>query len=137
MFSATPAVFNFDASAVVDGEDAAAAVQVRWDFEDDGTWDTAYSTTRTVAKDYAQGLALATSNETATTYLYSGNSVNGYAQSFIATSTGIGKAALIPRRTADTTAGGTCTVGIQSALSTTFLTSITVNPNISPRFVIV
>jgi len=39
--------FSFDGSGSTDAEDAASALQVRWDWENDGTWDTGYSTTKT------------------------------------------------------------------------------------------
>ena len=71
LFATSPAVFNFDASGVVDGEDATSALQVRWDFEDDGVFDTSFSTTKTTSHDYAQGYAVTVSQEVANTYLYS------------------------------------------------------------------
>ncbi|MBI5741060.1 MAG: putative Ig domain-containing protein [Nitrospirae bacterium] len=43
---------TMDASGSWDGEDAANNLQVRWDFEDDGTWDTPYSYDKTAATDY-------------------------------------------------------------------------------------
>jgi hypothetical protein len=36
-------VFSFDASSVSDVEDDTALLQVRWDFENDGVWDTDWS----------------------------------------------------------------------------------------------
>lgn len=35
--------FLFDASGSTDGQDALTALQFRWDYENDGTWDTQYS----------------------------------------------------------------------------------------------
>ena len=125
LFATATVVFNFDASSVSDGEDASSALQVRWDFDDDGVWDTAFSTTKTIAHDYAQGFAITASNETANTYLYSGNNVTGYAQGFVAGSTSIGKAELILQHNNDNTAEGTCTVGIRSSLTGSYLTSVT------------
>jgi len=48
--AATP--FSFDASGCSDAEDPAAALQVRWDWEADGTWDTAYTTVKTATHQY-------------------------------------------------------------------------------------
>jgi len=42
----TTTVFNFDASASIDKESVTSELQVRWDWEDDGTWDTDYSTNK-------------------------------------------------------------------------------------------
>ena len=125
LFAASPAVFNFDAAGVGDGEDAVSSLQIRWDFEDDGIWDTGFASTKTVSHDYAQALPVTVSNEVSTTYLYSGNTVDGFSQSFVATSTGVGQAELMLKHNNDNTAGGTCTVGIRSALTAAFLTSIT------------
>jgi hypothetical protein len=44
--------FLFDASASSDSEDPSSALEVRWDWEDDGTFDTAWSTTKTVSHKY-------------------------------------------------------------------------------------
>ncbi len=45
--SGTPATtFNFDASGSIDSEDAATALEVRWDWENDGFYDTGWSTTK-------------------------------------------------------------------------------------------
>jgi PKD repeat protein len=57
-FTVTPAVgdvstlFIVDASLSSDLEDATPALEVRWDWEDDGTWDTAWSTTKTAQHQY-------------------------------------------------------------------------------------
>ncbi len=56
-FTVTPAsgtlatTFTVDASGSTDLEDG-TALQYRWDFENDGTFDTAYSTTKTATKKY-------------------------------------------------------------------------------------
>jgi PKD repeat protein len=53
-FSITPTVgytataFLFDASGSSDAQDPPAALEVRWDWEDDGNYDTAWSTTKTL-----------------------------------------------------------------------------------------
>jgi uncharacterized protein (TIGR02145 family) len=44
----TTTLFEFDASGSSDKEDSTAALEVRWDWEHDGTWDTDYSTTKIV-----------------------------------------------------------------------------------------
>jgi len=44
--------FSFDASASSDDADAIDLLQVRWDWEGDGTWDTAYSTGKTATHQY-------------------------------------------------------------------------------------
>ncbi len=58
VFSVTPGTgttstnFLFDASAVTDNEDATSVLEVRWDFDGDGTWDTPWSTTKTANHQY-------------------------------------------------------------------------------------
>ena len=49
----TSTTFNFDASGSSDNEDPTSSLQVRWDWENDGSWDTNYSTTKTDAHQYA------------------------------------------------------------------------------------
>jgi PKD repeat protein len=51
----TATTFEFDASGCSDAEDAVSALQVRWDWENDGTWDTGWSTTKTANHQYATG----------------------------------------------------------------------------------
>jgi parallel beta-helix repeat protein len=41
-------VFRFDASGSTDIEDPTSALEVRWDWEDDGTYDTPWSTTKVI-----------------------------------------------------------------------------------------
>lgn len=43
----TSTVFNFDGSGSSDAEDPASALQVRWDWQNDGAYDTSWSTTKT------------------------------------------------------------------------------------------
>jgi len=45
--------FAFDATWSSDLEDNLAILQVRWDWESDGTWDTAFATTKTLSHRYA------------------------------------------------------------------------------------
>ena len=45
-------IFTFDASGSRDNEDATSVLQVRWDWENDGVWDTNYSTTKTATHQY-------------------------------------------------------------------------------------
>jgi len=45
--------FQFDASGSTDKEDPTSSLQIRWDWENDGTWDTSYSTTKTATHSYA------------------------------------------------------------------------------------
>ncbi len=58
LFTITPdsgniaTVFIFDASECSDIEEATPQLQVRWDFETDGTWDTQFSTIKTVSKQF-------------------------------------------------------------------------------------
>lgn len=47
-------IFEFDASGCTDNETSTNQLQVRWDFENDGTWDTNYSTTKTASHQYPQ-----------------------------------------------------------------------------------
>jgi len=46
-------VFNFDASACSDKQDAVSVLKVRWDWENDGTWDTDYSVIKTATHRFA------------------------------------------------------------------------------------
>ncbi len=117
----SPVTFNFDASGVWDGETAAGSLQVRWDWENDGVWDTSYSTTKTASHDYAQGYAVNPSQESVNTWFYSGTGIRGLAQSFVAGTSGIGKADLMLIHNGST--GGTITVGIRSSITGSFLTS--------------
>ena len=87
-------IFNFDASAVSDGEDAAGALQVRWDFEDDGVWDTSYSTTKTAFNDFATDYLVSPVQESSSTWIWGGNSVTYLGQGFVAQTNGIGKVEL-------------------------------------------
>ncbi|NOR84190.1 MAG: hypothetical protein GQ526_11935, partial [Ardenticatenales bacterium] len=48
----TSTLFQFDASSSSDLEDPASALQVRWDWQDDGIYDTAWSTTITATHQY-------------------------------------------------------------------------------------
>jgi uncharacterized protein (TIGR02145 family) len=45
-------MFSFDASSCSDNEDAVYLLEVRWDWENDGVWDTNYSTSKTAAHQY-------------------------------------------------------------------------------------
>lgn len=49
----TNTTFQFDASACTDDEDPGHMLEVRWDFEGDGTWDTDWSTEKTTDQKYA------------------------------------------------------------------------------------
>ena len=40
----TSTLFKFDASATMDNEDSTSSLEVRWDWENNGFWDTRYST---------------------------------------------------------------------------------------------
>ncbi|MFC1572662.1 DPP IV N-terminal domain-containing protein [Candidatus Eisenbacteria bacterium] len=57
-FSATPVegiaetTFQLDASCTSDDQDSTSLLEVRWDWENDGTWDTAYTTTKTASFHY-------------------------------------------------------------------------------------
>jgi len=46
--------FHVDASASSDLENASGSLEVRWDWEDDGTWDTAWSAVKTASHRYGQ-----------------------------------------------------------------------------------
>jgi len=48
----TGTVFSFNASGCSDVEDPTSALQVRWDWENDGTYDTGWSTTKTASKSF-------------------------------------------------------------------------------------
>jgi parallel beta-helix repeat protein len=47
-------VFTFDASGSWDFEDPSESLEVRWDWDGDGTWDTDWSTTKVVDHQFAQ-----------------------------------------------------------------------------------
>lgn len=49
----TAKIFNFDASGCTDDEDSTDYLQVRWDWESDGNYDTEYSTTKTATHQYS------------------------------------------------------------------------------------
>jgi hypothetical protein len=49
----TATVFHMDAGESSDAEDVSSALEVRWDWEGDGTWDTARDTTKTAEHQYA------------------------------------------------------------------------------------
>jgi len=48
----TDTLFHFDASGCSDAEDPPTSLQVRWDWENDGTWDTDWSATKTANHQY-------------------------------------------------------------------------------------
>lgn len=48
-------VYTFDASASTDDEDYAASLKVCWDWDNDGTCDTAYSTVKTATHSFTDG----------------------------------------------------------------------------------
>jgi hypothetical protein len=58
-FSVSPASpkrgaeLSFDASATTDDATPSASIQVRWDFDGDGAWDSSFSTTKTATWSYA------------------------------------------------------------------------------------
>ena len=45
-------IFNFDASGSSDNEDETSDLQVRWDWNNDGTYETNYNTTKTATQQY-------------------------------------------------------------------------------------
>ncbi|MGE5557340.1 MAG: hypothetical protein ACM3WV_01870 [Bacillota bacterium] len=45
-------LFTFDASGCKDDKDSPAKLQVRWDWENDGTWDTGFTTVKTATHAY-------------------------------------------------------------------------------------
>ena len=47
-------VFSFDASACTDEQDDISKLEVRWDWNSDGTWDTEYSTEKTATHQYSE-----------------------------------------------------------------------------------
>lgn len=51
---ALSSVFHVDASGSWDTEDPTSKLEVRWDWEDDGTFDTAFSATKTAAHAYSR-----------------------------------------------------------------------------------
>ncbi|HPG38813.1 MAG TPA: chitobiase/beta-hexosaminidase C-terminal domain-containing protein [bacterium] len=48
----TQTLFTFDASGCTDSEDSPAVLQVRWDWENDGVWDTEFTTTKAATHQY-------------------------------------------------------------------------------------
>jgi uncharacterized protein (TIGR02145 family) len=61
VFAITPAtgsvdtVFTFDASASFDAEDLSSSLEVRWDWQDDGSWDTEFSSDKVSTHQYTDG----------------------------------------------------------------------------------
>jgi PKD repeat protein len=51
----TETLFEMDASGSSDAEDDPSELELRWDFEDDGTWDTDYQNARTSSHRYETG----------------------------------------------------------------------------------
>ncbi len=51
----TSTTFSFDASECSDAEDAANSLEVMWDFDGDGVWDTTFNTTKTATHKYTAG----------------------------------------------------------------------------------
>jgi formylglycine-generating enzyme required for sulfatase activity len=51
--------FQLDASCSSDEQDASGSLQVRWDWENDGTWDTAYASSKTASHQYAAAETMA------------------------------------------------------------------------------
>ncbi len=51
----TSTTFSFDASGCSDAEDAASSLEIMWDFDGDGMWDTTLSTTKTATHQYSSG----------------------------------------------------------------------------------
>jgi PKD repeat protein len=49
----TETIFSFDASISFDVEDLSDELEVRWDWENDGTWDTVYTTNKEATHQYA------------------------------------------------------------------------------------
>mgnify|MGYP000005727808 CR=1 FL=1 len=49
----TETIFTCDASASSDAEDPPEALEVRWDFEDDGVYDTSFTTAKVITHTYA------------------------------------------------------------------------------------
>ncbi len=47
-------IFSFDASACTDEQDDASKLEVRWDWNGDGAWDTEYSTEKTLTHQYSE-----------------------------------------------------------------------------------
>jgi hypothetical protein len=52
-FGTTSTSFQFDASGSSDAQDSVSVLQVRWDWENNGNWDTPWSMTRTASHQYA------------------------------------------------------------------------------------
>jgi hypothetical protein len=48
----TSTVFHFDGSGSSDGEDPTSALEVRWDWDNDGTYDTGWDTKKTVDRQF-------------------------------------------------------------------------------------
>jgi hypothetical protein len=54
LFGDTSTTFIFDASATTDANDSSSAIQVRWDFTGNGTWDSDFSNVKTISHKYSQ-----------------------------------------------------------------------------------
>ncbi len=53
----TETVFTFDATGSTDDHDQLTQLQVRWDWQDDGIWDTGYSSTKIVTHKFATAIS--------------------------------------------------------------------------------
>jgi len=49
----TSTIFNFDASGSSDNEDATSALEIRWDWTNDGSYDTNWSTEKTISHQFS------------------------------------------------------------------------------------
>ena len=109
-----PVTFHFDASGSSDAETPASALEVRWDFDGDGIWDTPFSTVKTVDHDYSLQPSIVAAQESMQFYWRtSGQPV--MAQSFTTTTTRIDAVAVRLAMTGGAGAGQTITVGIKSS----------------------
>ena len=50
----TEMILTFDASTSSDNEDDTSVLQVRWDWDNDGVWDTDYRTIKTIIHQYQE-----------------------------------------------------------------------------------
>ena len=53
-YGTTSTIFSFDGSESYDNEDPQSSLKVRWDWENDGIWDTDFTTTKTATHQFAQ-----------------------------------------------------------------------------------
>ena len=99
IFGSTATEFRIDASASADELDEASMLQVRWDWENDGFWDTPYSAAKTITHRYATAGFKDIKLEVKNTYGFSVNTIKR--QIWVGTMTNVADARVVPMAIGD------------------------------------